>query len=223
VGFLVWLSSYNGQADDSEVVLSTVTSTGIVTDADAGTRSPPKWDGTDEWSVDPMSVVGSPVVNESGYHYTPTVTTTAAYVTNYTLVASVSGVPVGLGVGTITLSHAYLVAHITPLPGVGYRLDGQLAGRMTTRSILGLLAAFRDPLDHTQYLCGSDPTFQAFRMSFCDSADIMFDPMADKTDASCDALSVALGFVAISARFGAEYPQDTFIAGCDGGIQDCQQ
>jgi hypothetical protein len=223
VGFIVWLSGYNGEANDSQVVLSTIVSTGIVADPEAGTRSPPKWDGTDVWSVDPASVVGPPIVNDAGYHYTPSVVATGAYVTNNTLVASVSGIPIQLGVGTVTLTHGYVVAKITPLPGIGYRLDGQLIGRVTTRSILGILAAFKDPLDPTQYLCGKDPTFQAFRMSFCNSADIMYDPARDRTDASCDSLSAAIGFVAISGTLGAEFPQDTFVPGCDGGIEDCEQ
>ena len=60
-------------------------------------------------------------------------------------------------------------------------------------------------------------------MSFCNSADIMYDPARDRTDASCDSLSAAIGFVAISGTLGAEFPQDTFVPGCDGGIEDCEQ
>jgi hypothetical protein len=132
-----------------------------------------------------------------------------------------SGIPLGLGFASVTLSNGSLVATVTPLPGVGYRLDGQLVGRIATRSILTLLATVKDPLDDTQFLCGDDPTFQSFFMGFCASADIMSDPSFDNTNQSCDSLSAAFGFVAISARLGAEYPGKAPVIGCDGSVQDC--
>ncbi len=219
-GALLYLSGYNGEADDSEVLISAIESTGIVSDVEAGTRAGPKWDGTDKWNVDPTSVLGVSV-DDAGYHYTPRVVSTQAYVTNYTLVATVSGLPIPLGSTTITLSHAFVVATLTPVAGVGYRVDGQLAGRVSTLSILSVLATVKDPIDPTQFLCGNDGTFQSLLTSFCSSADIMFDPTLDRTDASCDSLSISIGFVAISAQFGAEYPKDPLILGCDGSVTDC--
>jgi len=49
----------------------------------------------------------------------------------------------------------------------------------------------------------------------------MSDPAKDNTGASCDALSIAIGFTAFPANFGPEVGGKPVFAGCDGGVAAC--
>ncbi len=102
--------NYNGTQNDTQVALDAIVSNGTVPLSDAGANPVPLHDGTDQWGVDPSSVIGAPppyvAVNQD----------TSAYVVNGTLVASVSfPFSVGSQYGTnfLRLDGAVLVATIT--------------------------------------------------------------------------------------------------------------
>ena len=80
---------------------------------------------------------------------------------------------------------------------------------------------FRDPFDRSTYLCGTDPTFQAFRPNMCQAADLMHGPSLDSTDAGCDAISIVIGFNAVAAKVGAPYAGKPVVQGCDGSVVEC--
>ena len=227
---ILQVSDWNGAPDDSQVTFAMFVASGIVANpdggADAAATLPPNWDGNDVWDIDPRTVAG--VVRGDGgeYTYVPRALTTQAYVTNNQIVGTLQSVQVGLGFGLVTMTNIVFVATIIPVvfPGTlnsGYRLDGQTAGRFSIHSILSLASALRDPLNPGMRVCGSDPTFQAFRTSLCTSADVMSDISRDNTGAPCDAISAALGFTALSVRLGPEHPGLAYDPGCDGGVEDC--
>jgi len=212
------IEDYNGGANDSDVLVGILTSSGLGNDAGM-----PSFDGTDVWNIDPESTVG-PVEGDAGaFTYTPRYYVSDAYVTNYVLVAHFSQVVVGLSVGTETLNGAILSATIGKTATGLYTLNGQLAARITTASIFGLLGHldYSDPDGGTHKLCGNDPVFQAAQQSVCAATDIMGLPSQDNTDAGCNALSFAIGFNSIQAVLGPPMATHYPLAGCDGGVVDC--
>ena len=219
LGFVIQLADYNGAADDTQVVVGGYISSGIL--VDGGAFQPPSWDGHDVWNIDPTTSGGESNKGDAGWTYTPLHFSSEAYVTGGTLVARIPNVDLGLGVGKVGLTNAVLTARISPM-GAGYRMDGQLAGRVPTREILALLAVFADPLSDSGFdlLCGQNPTFLQYRSTICQAADITSDPVAGPT-APCDALSVAVSFAALPAVFGAPAPSRYATPGCDGAVNDC--
>lgn len=228
---LLLIQGYNGAANDSLVTFSIFFSGGIRpglegddAGVDASVTVAPKWDGTDVWTVDPTTIAGGFEDDAGVYHYVPSFTTNG-YVTDYQLVATLPELQIGLGLGLLTFTNVIYVAQIVPQASGGYRLDGQLAGRMSIPSILAAASVIRDPLDptRTKYLCGNDPTFQTFRGTLCGSADIMLDPSQDSMGDTCDSLSASLGLIAESAKLGPEFKAFNLTPGCDGGVEGCDQ
>jgi hypothetical protein len=212
------VQNYNGGANDSEVFVAILTSSGL--GGDAGT---PKFDGTDVWNIDPASTLG-PVEGDAGaYTYTPRYSVSDAYVNDHVLVARFPEVVVGLSFGTVTLSGAIVSAQIETTPSGSYRLEGQIAARISTLSIFGLLGhlSYDDGDGGSHKLCGSDPVFQAAQQSVCATTDIMSQPSQDGTDAGCNALSFAIGLQAVEAVLGPPVATHYPVAGCDGGVVDC--
>ncbi len=220
------VSGWNGTANDANVTLAILVSSGLIPDPDSGMPSPPNWDGNDEWNIDPRSYTGSPSHELDGsYLYgSPRALTLQAYVSDYTLVATFPQAQFGLGLGgLVTMTNLVSTATITPLDGGagGYRLDGQLTGRIDVVSVLTGLAYIVDPTNRGSTLCGNDPTYLTLRTLLCTSADIMSMPSADNTDASCNALSSAVGFSAFPAKLGAPYTLSLFTT-CEAGTPvDC--
>jgi hypothetical protein len=143
-----------------------------------------------------------------------------AYVAHGVLVAHLPLV-LGLGITSIPLS-VVLTATMTPLGGGGYRLDGQIAGRVSTHDIFAAVAAVRDPTTtNGGFLCGNDSTFQRVKANICAQADINHDPSNDNRGAPCDALSFAAPFSALPAGIGYRIDHTQPVAGCDGAIDDC--
>lgn len=220
---LLQVTDYSGEKDDSDVSLGFFVSNGLVPPEDGGATPTPQWDGTDVWTVDPRTAGGVSHDEDGGYTYFPTVPV-PAYVTDYTLVGTVPNLELSFGGSLLTLSNASIVAKIIPaLSTGGYDLEGQVVARVSVGGILALLGSVKDPADPTmtQYLCGDDLTYLAFKKVVCGEADIMSDPAKDNTGASCDALSIAIGFTAFPANFGPEVGGKPVFAGCDGGVAAC--
>ncbi len=221
LGLIIYITDYNAAENDTQVGLAAFVSSGILTDPDGGSPIPPKWDGNDVWDIDPRSTGGVKETADGGFIYLPKFITTMGYVANRTLVAELSRIDLGLGAGTLSMTGAVFTASIVSDTSGGYRLQGQLAGRASTASILTSAAAFRDPIDKTKFLCGDDPTIQTYRKQICGAADLATDPAMDGKGAVCDAISMAIGFTALSAQLGV--PAETLqpVLGCDGSVQLC--
>jgi hypothetical protein len=225
---LVEMTGWNGSPDDPSVSLAVYVSSGIIADPEAGTTTPPKWDGTDVWEVDPRTANYSRL-GDGGYVYVPKAVTTSAYISNNKVIATLPGLQFGVGVGVFAMTGIAFVGDLVPVltlgPNGGYRLQGQLAGRVSVPAILGIASLFKDPTDPTRqsYICGSDVLAVDLLSNLCGAADIMSDPSMDNATplANCDALSAGIGLTAVSANLGYPYKGLTVVAGCDGSVQDC--
>ncbi|HQY62214.1 MAG: hypothetical protein IPF92_23045 [Myxococcales bacterium] len=219
-GLLVTVTGYNGKANDTSVGVSFqlspgTTKRGTCGDAsaplpDAGDglqRYQPCWDGNDEWSQASSSQAGR---------------TLDGYVTNYELVVEdkIGTTKVFAGIGTIEIEMAGPVFQATLVPPAGgkpWLLDGVLAGRIDANATLKTVGALLDPLGKVQYLCEQTVgVYPIARDAVCGARDISFrgaDP-----DATCDGISVAVGFVLEGAKKGATVtPMPPPVFECDAG------
>lgn len=194
VGIFVRIKSYNGQKDDAQVQVAVYSSLGWSGPPDGG----PKFDGNDSWLVDNGSVTG-------GNLDAPRYTTTSGYVRDGTLVATLK-FPIIIGSKVldpivIELQSGLIVAKLELAGTALAKMTGRLAGRWEASRMLTSLQAVADPLQPTQRLCGSNPTYQAIKPRICEFVDITADPTDDGTGV-CNALSMGLGFDAVPAKFG---------------------
>ena len=196
---LLRVRGYNGMPNDTNVQLAVFASNGTLPLDDAGNDPPPKHDGTDEWSVDPTSVVGTPPPYVAVYE------DDAAYVAGGVLVASVSfpfSIGSGFGVDFLRIDGAILAGALTHGAN-GWALSGVIAGRWDTRNILTGMETLHDPFNSSEFLCGDDPTYQVFKAAICAASDITKTPANDNSGAPCDALSLAIAVTAEPAQLGA--------------------
>jgi hypothetical protein len=189
---LLQILHYNGTPNDTQVSVGLYASTGIEGDAGAA------WNGNDSWTIDQGFVVNgdaSPIL--------PNHLDGAAYVTNGTLVMHVN-FPISLGSfssGTfsIALTAGLITGKIVPA-GSGYALaGGQITGRWR---ISDLLQAVQAVTVGGNTLCPGSTYYSLLKTEACQYADIMTDPMQDNTMATCDALSLGIGFSADPALLG---------------------
>jgi hypothetical protein len=194
------VSNWNGAPNDTSVSLAVFVSNGTVPLDDAGANPTPKHDGNDQWGLDPSSLVGTPPP------IVPVNVDDSAYVAGGVLVAHVS-FPFGLGpqfgATFLRLDGAFLVAPLVST-NTGWAFAGVVTGRWDTRNILTGMQGVHDPFDTTQFLCGTDPTYQAFKAAICQASDIASVASNDNTNAPCNALSLAVGFTTEPAKLGGE-------------------
>jgi hypothetical protein len=213
-GLFLRIQNYNGLADDATVTVSVYASLGYVGYPDAG----PTFDGTDVWYVDQAST-------ENGNLDTPHYKANEAYVRDHTLIASLK-FPIVLGGGNtqsvnVELESGKIVAQLDSNGSVITGVHGQLAGRWQVSKLLTSLQEAPDPFDNTKTLCGTDPTFVALKPQICNAVDIAADPTNDSTGI-CDAISIALGFEAVPAVFGAVKTQKPATNPCGQGyVANC--
>jgi hypothetical protein len=194
------VTGWNGTPNDSLVSLGVFVSNGTVPLDDAGANPIPQHDGNDQWGIDPSSLVGSPppyvAINEDD----------SAYVSGGVLVGSVSfpfGLGTQFGATFLRLDGAFLVGAITQVQ-TGYAMTGVVTGRWDTRNVLTGMQGLRDPFNQGQFLCGNDPTYQAFKGAICQAADIASIATNDNASAPCNALSLAVGFTTEPAKLGGQ-------------------
>ncbi len=237
------LSNYNGLANDPEVVVSAVASSGIhaahldggeldgaACNVDeqafeAGAAYPAKFDGTDFWS--PTN--GTPPQLAAGW------------VRNFQLVfdgrASAGEgshlLPILFGPRVITVGTPVFSVRIVPLGASGEALEIDPAGNIlgnggkasSFRLEDGLLAGRLSTSDAltavgSTRLSGGDlcaqPDFYCIaKNAICNAADSMKLPSGDFTGAKCDAMSVVLQFDAVVAQLGRGVdPTPNSDAGC---------
>ncbi len=219
---LLKVTKYNGRANDSEVFVGFVASTGIFDPTGCGdvpdggdppdsggpnNAFPPTWRGCDRFSLDPESVLPSTTEPKT---YLP------GYVTDHVLVVPPTSKPVLLVVGTTMLqaSSAVILARLTavgmdmqplvPQPDVGrlFRMDGVAGGRVNIGDALRAIATGQAVTDGGP-LCGFPNFYNTVKSTFvCPSADIATSPSNDFKNVPCDALSLAAAFTAQPASFG---------------------
>ena len=213
------VADYNGGPNDTSVVLTSFVSDGIL--GPDGKLVPPKWDGTDEWTVDVNTENGATNKYDGGWVYSPQFLSTSGYVTNGVLVATIPEFVVNLGFGQLDISTITVTGTLVPMSG-SWGLEGQVVGRASTHGVLSLLANIADPFGGNSNLCGSDKTYRTIRQTLCEEADILKNPSFDNTGATCDAISIAVGITANPAKFGPPYMANHAPPGCDGGVDDCE-
>ena len=212
---LLQIQNYNGQANDTQVTASLFGSIGVESDAGA------LWNGTDQWTIDDSFVVSpdaSPLV--------PVDFDTAAYVADGTLVVHVT-FPISLGNSntstfTINLTSGIISGNLVPAGNGTYSLTGgNIAGRWNISQLLSSL--------QTVYVTGLGPvcpgtsTYSFVKTQICKYADIMTDQSKDLTGATCDALSLGIGFTADPALLGSVGSGAVKASLCppDAGLDTC--
>jgi hypothetical protein len=126
----------------------------------------------------------------------------------------------------MTLSQMVLVGTLEPAPiagnGMSWRIvNGTLSGRWGSANLLGNMATIPDPTsDAGAFLCGdADPAYQFLKNNvICSLQDIVAEPQNNgNPNASCDAISMTLGFTAEPVQFGTVSPLPGTPAGCMQG------
>jgi hypothetical protein len=228
---LVRIRSYNGGLDDKQVTVILYGSNGIDGIQDGGkVRTPPKFDGTDVWTVDPTSLVGGlsldggPTCEGNDNVCVPFYADTEAYVANGVVVAHID-FPVSIGSAdslfVLKLSDTVMTAPLVPDDGGLFRIDeGQLVGRWNTAAFLTSLQTIHDPLNRQVFLCGDSGTYTNVKSLACKGSDVMTSPAADNTGQPCDALSIAMSFSTVRAHIGPIYNPRAVALGCGSSWKD---
>jgi len=195
-GTLVRLHNYNGLANDKFVILEFFGKAWIP--PVGGIDQPTQRDGTDTWSVYSDSIVGASTAIEQDI---------AAYVNDHVLVARLRTATFALRPHTgandnplvVELHDAVLTGTLVPSDR-GYRIErGQVTGRWPAHRALLALGALADS---NGFLCGSHPFYETLHTQVCDNLDIVSSRADDNAGATCDAMSLALGFAAGPAHIG---------------------
>ncbi len=213
-GLLFVLHEYNGQPNDAVCELSLFVSDGTPL-SDAGFHVAPRFDGNDAWLINGASVAGGALL-------LPRFVDSRAYVKDGVLVAHVDFPLVVAGKVNLTVDvkSGVIVARLTNDAGLWRLLDGVIAGRWSTGSLLTALAAFDDPVVPGGHLCGDSVVYQRIKPVICRDVDIMAAAAADGKGARCDALSVGIGFIATQAKLGPIGPEVDAGAPCGRDYKD---
>lgn len=162
-GLLIAINGYNLELNDDKVVVDFYLSNGLNRDADGGIPTP-QLNGSDLWTIDPGSLVGSPedvlkITSCAGNaQCQPLYSDDQAYVSNGFVVAHMSRpLPIGfgtrsfLGGATMSVADAIIVGKLSPFNlahgGISYKLTrGTIAGRWPMSELLSTLSNVSDPL-----------------------------------------------------------------------------
>lgn len=232
-GLLLEIDGYNGKQDDPLVTVNFYLSNGLNRGPDGGIPIP-KVDGTDQWTIDPSSLMNQQIGQP------PVFSATDAYVTGGFLVANMPvAIPISfgdrsfLGGATMELSGAVITGQLyqRPIAGPdggpsanhGYAINpGTIAGRWPTSQLLTTLALIPE---EGGFLCGTDPSpynrlfYAGVKGVVCAAADINQLTSEDNRTplAPCDAISVGMQFTAVPALQGATLSVSPPLAGCKKG------
>lgn len=231
---LVTVDGWNGLPDDPSVVVGYALSNGLEgTQNEAGAPAPPKFDGTDVWTVAPVSVLGGAGLigvdcRLKPANCVPLKLDTTAYVRDSMLVAHLDvSLPLDSASGAFQIEFvgATTVAKITK-EGDHYRVVGELVGRWPIQRILPSLARLPNPISSGKPLCATDAgleIYQLIKKSACAGVDLAANPAADRTSARCDALSNAITFSSVTAAAGTIYQPEGGPAECADFTDSCDK
>ena len=214
---VVVIEGYNGRANDTNVLFGPVLSSGIQTphdgsdlpsecngkdDAGLPTVYAAKWDGTDQWNIDP------PFVQKGE---TTPIRRLQGYVREWVLVAEAPPdllLPIPIGPAVVDIAQVKVVATLTPLDAERkplplsretrasfLRIDkAEMAGRISRDAFFrGLHVTYSSRYG---FICPNNLAYPAAKSVVCDGLDLMALPSKDGRSENCDAVSAAASFVA---------------------------
>jgi len=216
IDVLLRLGDYNGSENDDAVVVALFASNGTAgatPEADAG--PPPRFDGTDTWTVDPESLLEVDAGADGGI---AKFATSDAYVRSSSFVARSSIAYLGLGDLVLRIAGATVTGDID-LAAHPYRIHrGRISGRIGANELLSSLSHIN--LGSIS-LCPGGPgatgLYERARSTVCAARDIASDPSRDGKGEPCDAVSVGIGFTAVEAKLGPVRARQFDPLGCDAG------
>jgi hypothetical protein len=205
---VLYISSYNGQANDQDVSATIISAGGLFTNdgcdgmpRDAGPPLPdipsimlpgphyaPVWDGCDRWTPEEGQVAGAYPNRKAK------ATLSRAYVVDHTMVIDFDAVGLAIFGGTLTFHSATALFKLAPESG-SFRADGVIAGRVSFTELIGILA------DTDSEVQGGGPDiplceaegWSVVALAACSNQDIMLAPNLDHTGKVCDAMTGVLG------------------------------
>ena len=211
-GIVVRVDDYNGLPDDPKVKVTVFNAVAVNRDQDGKAR----FDGTDEWVLDKESFVDKGI---------PLFSTTTAWVTGGVLVAPLPQLILRLrypvvvetdqfGLVQIDLRDAHVVARITTgATGAATMLtDGVVTGRSPASALLAQMVR--------SGACRDGGLYPILKLTICGARDLGLLPSNDGTNVSCDALSVGLGFHAITGNTAPDADLATDVFPCDDNSPD---
>ncbi len=204
-GVALRIRNYNDRPDDDEVEFSIFLSYGLEgVQIRTPPPTPPRFDGTDRWTLDPRALVGGGAGPDGGSDPIPLITDSKAYVAGGVLVARLDS-EVRIGIYRLPVVGGMITGTLKKKAG-GYAIDdGILVGRLPTSRLLTSFESVRSPLEPGLFLCGDSGVYRDIKGKICDTVDILTDITADNTAAPCDALSFALRFTSSPAELGSVY------------------
>jgi hypothetical protein len=210
-GTLLRIHNYNGLANDKFVIVEFFGRAWIP--PVGGVEKPTAKDGSDVWSVYSNSIVGVSTAVEQDI---------AAYVKDHVLVAKLVTATIALRPNTGVYDNPVVVElHDAVLTGTlestdrGFRLtSGQLAGRWPAHQAL---ISFSALADSNGFLCGNHPFASILLQQVCDNVDISSQRANDNTGATCDSMSLAIGFEAGPAHIGTAKDPPIVPSNCPAG------
>ena len=217
-GALFRVRNYNGQANDTKVELSIYVSNGTE-GAQTGNPAVPKGDGTDQWTIDPKSLLGGTIMPDGGPVPNEAYDLNA-YVSNYYLVGNISNMPLAIGAATgeglitIDLTGAIVVAKLEAVGNTFRATQGIVTGRWESKKLLTSLQVLHDPFDFDAALCGTDQIYGLLKTKICGLQDISSNVLDDGKGAPCNALSLAFAFQSVPATYGSVFAPDASTFGC---------
>lgn len=199
LGILLWVSRYNGRANDRSVTVGFVSSPGLFsTEGCSGPRGidagvdpdggplphPPFWDGCDSWAAPEAEII-------AGAGSVAPRRVADGYVVDGVLVVpgGQTTAPLAVGAGVIEMSAPHLVGTLAPRSGGGgFTLKGTIAGRAPVVTTLRSLVNIK--LSGVP-LCQVPGAYTQFREAICRNLDVPLQPRLDFTGVDCDGLTLA--------------------------------
>lgn len=211
---LIRVREYNGLKNDTQVNVAVFTSPGIHEEACVPADAMPKWDGSDVWPIDVLSLQKGAGPGSDGNQgqcskgkvtgYTfdkPAYVDAKAYVAGGVLVANLPESTIVIssnGVATnIKLTAGFITGEIVKV-AAGFKLaKGVFTGRWKTTDMFGTVSHLAS---NGQNLCTDHPVYAAVKNLICGARDIT-SALAGPTTA-CDSISLAIAFETEPAKLG---------------------
>lgn len=215
-GLLIRVQRYNGQPDDSDVLVSVYASGGTKNALPDGGFEPvpPTFTKADHWTVDTSDLLGPPSALFSR-------NTATGYVSKGQLVVHLDAHVRLLQEQFTTFKQAIVTARVTQTADGPTITDGIFAGRWPSSEMLYALSLVQDPTSGNPF-CETPGFDTLIKGVICPGADVAVDPAVDLTGAPCDAISMGVAFKAVPASFGDPITIDPGDARCqDAGQIRC--
>lgn len=232
LGVVIRVSSYNGNANDDNVVVALYPSPGLDHDPCLPPDSVPAWDGDDQWPVLASSLLGSgggavgggaPADCSSGAHRppgydldSPRFVDTGAYVTDWVVVANLPDVEIiltGDDTGSaVKLTAGFLTGRLEQdASSLAWTLrDGLLVGRWAVTDVFRSLSAMVS--GSGEQVCTDHVVYPLIKSAVCKYPDIA--SVLGGPTTPCDAIGFGMGFAAEEARVGSFYVPANLIPPC---------